>query len=313
MRQPDRHHHQPGAFIPSLIGAGLVVMAIGLSHRVNLAWGLSILSLIAGAAFAATQDSLLWVSAVLILTVMLMAPFRAHFYRHASLLSGPLEPSSAVSLLVLAASLIGLAATRSRIQLATNDAWWALALSPEVPNAVRFTVATAVILALTAIWWLVRPGRVRFLPWTDETRRRLVAIGGAAGYNAASIPADGVVMGEAQRAGIPFRRLGPVLLGLGDPVGQDGDRVSAIWHLRDLARQEGLDAAFWRTGPDLLKVYGDLGLTAVPLSADGSPVAAEELLLAPDPDRQFLVCMAERDLTALLPLLPRLVESTAVL
>ena len=304
---------QAGAFIPSLIGAGLVVMAIGLSHRVNLAWGLSILSLIAGAAFAATQDSLLWVSAVLILTVMLMAPFRAHFYRHASLLSGPLEPSSAVSLLVLAASLIGLAATRPRIQLATNDAWWALALSPEVPNAVRFTVVTAVILALTAIWWLVRPGRVRFLPWTDETRRRLVEIGGAAGYNAAAIPADGVVMGEAQRAGIPFRRLGPVLLGLGDPVGQDGDRVSAIWHLRDLARQEGLDAAFWRTGPDLLKVYGDLGLTAVPLSAGGSPVAAEEVLLAPDPDRQFLVCMAERDLTALLPLLPRLVESTAVL
>lgn len=300
------------AFVPSLIGAGLVVLAIGLSHRVNLAWGLSILLLIAGAAFTATQDTLLWVSAVLILTVMLVAPFRAHFYRHASLLSGPLEPSSAVSLLVLAFSLIGLASTRPHMHMASNDAWWAVALSPFVPHSVRFTVATAVILALIAIWWLVRPGRVRFLPWDDKTRRRLISIGGAAGYGAASVPADGVVLGEAQRAAIPFRRVGPVLLGLGDPVGHDGDRVSAIWHLRDLARQEGLDPAFWRTGSGLLRVYGDIGLTALPLAADGSPVLETEELLVNDPSRRFLLCMAERDLTSLLPLLPRLVEFNAV-
>ena len=300
-----------GAFVPSLIGAGLVVMAIGLSHRVNLAWGLSTLLLIAGAAFTATQDDMLWVSAVLILTVMLVAPFRAHFYRHASLLSGPLEPSSAVSLLVVAASLIGLATTRPHVLAVTNDAWWAIAISPMVPNGVRVTVVTAVVLALIAIWWLVRPGRVRFLPWTDETRRRLISIGGGAGYAAAAIPADGVVMGEAQRAAIPFRRVGPVLLGLGDPVGQESDRVSAIWHLRDLARQEGLDPAFWRTGSALLKVYGDLGLTALPLTTDGSPLLTIEVPLEDDPSRTFLVCRAERDLTALVLLLPRLVEVKA--
>ncbi len=300
-----------GAYIPSLIGAGLVVMAIGMSHRVNLAWGLAILLLISGAAFTATQDNLLWVSAVLILTVMLVAPFRAHFYRHASLLSGPLEPASAVSLLVLAASVIGLAMTRQHVHAVTNDAWWAIVMSPAVPHPVRFTVATAVILALAAIWWLVRPGRVRFLAWSDETRRRLVAIGGADGYDAAAIPADGVVMGEAQRAGIPFRRIGPVLLGLGDPVGQDTDRVSAIWRLRDLARQEGLDPAFWRTGGGLLKVYGDIGLTALPLAADGSPMLTVEEPMEPDPKRQFLVCRAERDLVALVPLLPRVVEIDA--
>ena len=48
--------NQAGQFIPSLIGAGLIVVAIGLSHRVNLAWGLTIFLLVAGAAFTATQD-----------------------------------------------------------------------------------------------------------------------------------------------------------------------------------------------------------------------------------------------------------------
>ena len=297
---------QAGQFIPSLIGAGLVLMSIGLSHRVNLAWGLATLLLIAGAAFTATQDNLLWVSAVLILTTMLVAPFRASFYRHANLLSGPLEPASAVSLFVLAACLIALATTRPHMRAITNDAWWVIVLSPNAPNSVRLSVATAVLLAGLAIWRLLRPGRVRALPWDDTTRRRLIAIGGADGYNAAAIPADGVVLGEAQRAGIPFRRTGPVLLGLGDPVGQEADRVSAIWRLRDLAQQEGRHPAFWRTGSQLLKVYSDLGLTALPLADDGSlmPHPGEAI----DPDRHYLVCQAERDLAELAPLLPRTVK-----
>jgi hypothetical protein len=113
-----------------------------------------------------------------------------------------------------------------------------------------------------------------------------------------------VVLGEAERAGIPFRRCGRVLLGLGDPTGAESDLVSVIWRLRDLAQQEGLDPAFWRAGPTLLKVYGDLGLTALPLGPDGT--------LLPDPGedavgaRQYLVCVAERDLTTLLPLLAQL-------
>jgi hypothetical protein len=53
-------------------------------------------------------------------------------------------------------------------------------------------------------------------------------------------------------------------------------------------------------------VYGDLGLTALPLGADGLPLPE-----APDetpPARHYLVCMAERDLNFLLPLLPVLAE-----
>ena len=131
------------------------------------------------------------------------------------------------------------------MHLLTNNAWWAVVMSRDVPNSLRLTVALAVALALIAIWRLLRPGQVRWLPWDAAARQRLALLGG-------TIPpakADGVVLGEAERAGIPFRRCGRVLLGLGDPMGAEGDRVSAIWRLRDLAQQEGLDPAFWRAGP----------------------------------------------------------------
>jgi phosphatidylglycerol lysyltransferase len=107
-------------------------------------------------------------------------------------------------------------------------------------------------------------------------------------------------MGELGRAGIAFQRSGKVLLGLGDPAGSPGDRVSAIWRLRDLAQQEGRHAAVWRAGRDLLKVYADLGLTALPLGPDGLPADAASGA------SQYLCCVAERDLVALLPVLPTL-------
>lgn len=296
---------QAGQFIPSLIGAGLVLMAIGLSHRVNLAWTLTILLLVSGAAFIATQENRLWVVGILVLTTLLLAPFRACFYRHPRLLSGPLDPSSALSLIVLVVCLTALGVTRSQIHLLHNNAFWAVMLSPAVPNATRIAVGTAVFLGLAAMWLLLRPSRVGYLPWDQRARQMLLGLG-ALPEAAIRAAADGVVLGEAEKAAIPFRRCGRVLVGLGDPAGAESDRISAIWRLRDLANQEGRDAAVWKAGPDLLKVYGDLGLTALPLGPDGLPMPETEGEYPPA--RHYLVCRAERDLNLLLPVLPNLAQ-----
>jgi len=219
------------------------------------------------------------------------------------LLSGPFEASTAVSLIVLVICVLALAIARHKTFLLSNNAWWAVVMSRELPNSVRFAVAVAVVLASVAIWLLVRPGRVRALPWDASSSRRLFMMGAIP-----PVHADGMVTGETDRAGLPFRRIGRVLLGLGDPAGAEGDKISAVWRLRDLARQEGLDPAFWRVGPELLKVYADLGLTPLPLGRDGRIVQADE---TPDPSRRYLVCVAERDLTALMPMLPELAGSPA--
>jgi phosphatidylglycerol lysyltransferase len=295
---------QASQFIPSLIGAGLVVLAIGLSQRVNLAWGATIVLLVTGAAFTAAQGERLWIALVLVLAVMLLAPFRACFYRHARLFSGPLQLSTAMPLFGLVACILALAAFERHVRYLSDNSWWEIVLSRNVPNSLRATVALTVALGLLAIWRLIRPGKVTWLPWDAEARRRMLVLGAAPTEGA-----DGVVMGENERAGIVFRRCGRVLLGLGDPAGETDDRVSAIWRLRDLAEQEGLDPAIWCAGPSLLKVYGDLGLTALPLGEDGLPLPE-----APDrtpPSCRYLVCVAERDLTTLLPLLPGLAAGRA--
>ena len=56
--------------------------------------------------------------------------------------------------------------------------------------------------------------------------------------------------------------------------------------------------------PGAARVYRGLGLTALPLDAEGRPLAAS----AEDavPAGRYLCCIAERDLHNLLPLLPAL-------
>jgi lysylphosphatidylglycerol synthetase-like protein (DUF2156 family) len=276
-----------------------MVLAIGLSQRVTLAWGATIVALLIGAVLAVLQGEPNFVPGVLLVAALSIAPFRDAYYRHARLLSHPLRASTVVPLMGLLFSVVWLGNVEPKVRNLAHTSWWAVVLSRNAPAPVRAAVLLAVCLALAALWGVIRPGRVRAMPWDAESRLRYASLG--------ALPpaeADGLVMGEAGRAGIPFRRFGRVLLGLGDPAGADSDRISTVWRLRDLAQQEGRDAAIWRAGTDLLKIYSDLGLTAVPLGQDGLPLPEGQP--AGPGVRRYLCCVAERDLTILLPLLPAL-------
>lgn len=289
------------AFVPSLAGAALLVLATGLAQRVSLAWGGALAVLLLAAGFTTAQGLPWWIPGALLLAALLLAPFREAFYRKAGLLAGRLQHRAAVPLFTLAGCLLALAAFEPGLRHLGETSWWGIVLSRNVPEHVRVSVLLVVTVMLVALWRLLRPGRVEALRWSGAGRERYAALGAVAPPGA-----EGVVLGEAGRAGIAFRRYGRVLLGLGDPVGAMSDRVSAIWRLRDLSEQEGRDPAVWRAGRGLLKVYADLGLAALPLGADGLPLP-EQAGDAPSVEH-YLCCVAERDLDLLLPLLPQLAE-----
>lgn len=285
---------EAGQYVPSLIGTALMMLAVGLSQRVAMAWRATLAVLLGAALFTAAQGVKLWIPAVLLVSVLVVLPFRRAFYRHGRLLSGEIQLSTVLPTFALVGCVLALVGYEPHVRAFDKNSWWELVLSPFVPNGLRATVLLAVLLALAAAWRLMLPGRVSFVPWSGDGKRRYAA------FEAEPPPrADGLVLGDQARAGVPFLRLGRVLLGLGDPAGAEADRISAIWRLNDLARQEGLDPAFWQTGPELLRIYGDLGLTALPLGPDGLPAVQTEETQA----SRYLCCVAERDLTNLLPLL----------
>jgi uncharacterized membrane protein YbhN (UPF0104 family) len=290
-----------GPFIASLIGAGLMVLAAGLAQRVTLAWGSTIFLLLFGALYNTAQGQPDWITVVLVLSAIMIAPFRRAFYRHAHVLRGALHPANVVPLVALAVCAFTLALFDRHVGGLEDSSWWSVVLSPDFPNSLRVTLAVVVLVGIVALWRLIRPDRVVALPWGPEAAKRYAKLGGTP-----PIEADGLVLGEAERSAIAYRRMNGMLLGLGDPTGADADRASAIWRLRDLARQEGLDPAVWRAGHSLLKVYLDLGLTPLPLGEDLLPEAADP---RSPPRGGYLCCMAERDLDRLLPVLRTLAKA----
>jgi phosphatidylglycerol lysyltransferase len=297
-----------GQFIPSLIGAALVALAIKMSQRVKLAWGATIVMLVFAAIYTVLQGEQYWIPGVLLTATLLIVPFQSAFYRATKLFSGPMDGTTALALLGLTGCVIALAAFEPHVNWLDNDTWWAVVLSPDVSNSLRASVAASVVIGMVAIGRLLRPGHVESMAWTQDTRQRFAALGALP-----PVDADGVVWGEAGRAAIAYRHVGGVLLALGDPVGAPGDRTSAIWRLRDLAGQEGLDPAVWLAGPSMLKIYANLGLSALKLGEDGMPAAEvdPELSSAEEsPNTRYLVCKAGRDLRSLLPVLPQIIEST---
>ena len=274
-------------FAASVVGSLLLVMAYGLLRRLRIAWGMSILLLLNGALICWLREdgALLW--GAFLLVALLVGAMRGGFYRDARLMREPLQPATLAALGVVSACAILLALVSYGGKVG-DDSWLEVVASPLAPDSLRFTVGLAAVLLLVGMARLLRPVKQRPVAWTPEVRARLRGFGGTAPE-----VADGAVFGDAGRAGLAFVKRDGVWLAIGDPVGEERDRISAIWRFRDICERAGVEPAFWQVTPALLRIYGDIGLTAFPLAP---PKAGEP--------QRYLACRAEKDLEKLMALLP---------
>jgi lysylphosphatidylglycerol synthetase-like protein (DUF2156 family) len=261
-----------GHFAASVIGSLLIVMAYGMLRRLRLARIAGIVLLLLGALAVALKGEPWWLVLLFLFPAGLLVGLRGAFYRNARLTA---EPMTAGTVMALAASLgcaLVLASAARQIGVA-DDPWWEVPFSQDAPASLRFAVALCGVLLLAAVVRLLRPSRLLPTPYDDAARARLRA----AGAQAPAV-ADGAVFADAG-SGFAFRKVGSVWVGLGDPAGgEEASRIALIWHFRDLCDRNGVHPAFWRVRPDMLRVYEDIGLAAVPLE-----------------DGTFLACQAESD------------------
>ena len=275
-------------FAASVVGCLLVVAAYGLMRRLAIAWWATLALLLNGALVVWLRGEPWWLTGGFLLLALLLATVRPAFYRRARLTAEPLLPENVAMLAALSLSALTLAGIAYAGPFGEMS-WWGVVLSGETPDSLRFAVGLAGVLLLGAAVLLLRPARVVALPYDEAMRQRLVALGAVAPVVGG---ADGAIFGEADRAGFAFVKREGIWLALGDPAGEERDRISAIWRFRDVCARAGVDPAFWRAGPALLRVYADIGLTPFPL--EGGTAGPLHLL-----------CRPERDIEALLPLLPK--------
>ncbi len=275
-------------FAASVVGCLLLVAAFGLMRRLAIAWWATLVLLLNGALVVWLRGEPWWLTGGFVLLAVLLTTVRPAFYRRARLTAEPLSAENVAMLAALSLSALTLAGIAYAGPFA-DLSWWGVVLSGETPETVRFAVGLAGVMLIVAAAGLLRPARIVARPYDEAAREKLTALGAMAPALGA---ADGVVEGEGGRAAVAFVKRDDIWLALGDPAGEERERISVIWRFRDLCDSARVDPAVWRAGPDLLRVYADIGLTALPLEGgNGVP--------------RYLLCRAERDLSALLSLLPR--------
>jgi phosphatidylglycerol lysyltransferase len=273
-------------FIASIVGAALLVLVFGLARRVTMAWAAVLVLLAMGIPVTLARGESFALPAILFGIFCALIPFRGNFYRDTKLLREPFTFGRFAALASVAVCAVSLAVFAHSHPDATGETWWRYVLSERAPWTLRLLVLVMVALVLAGLARLLRPARIKAMPMAGD--------GGA----------EAAIQGEDLAARIAFTRLPGLALALGDPDGESGDAVSAIWRFRDYCDQEGVDPAFWDVGRRYLSIYGDIGLTAFPLGPDRLPLPPS-VGDAPITER-YLVCQAERDLPRLLPILPRL-------
>ena len=268
-------------FATSVFGSLLLVLAYGLARRLTIAWVVAMLFLLLGALTVWLRGEAWYAWVPFPAVAALLATMRPAFYRRSRLWAEPLSQEALVPLAAVALCGLTLALVGHRTDVQDNS-WWEFIFEDDAPNALRFTVGLTAVLLLVGLARLLRPARIRMLPFDEAGRAQLRCWGGV-------VPdtADGLVLGETGRAGMAFTRRPPIWLAHGDPSGDLADRVSAIWRFRDACERAGVRPAFWDVGPNWLRIYADIGLTAIPM---------------PGRPGRFIACRAEQDLARLLAL-----------
>ena len=270
-------------FVSSILGLALVMMAFGISRRLDAARMASLL-ILPIAAVLALLKGFLWEEAT-ILTVVFLAllPFREAFPRAARLTRMEVTPGWMVSAI---AAMVGAAIV----------GWWSFQNvdygqqtflgaifdpSADAARAVRSSAAAAALLLAFGLWRLVAtPATPKVVGEDDPEFLRVRSILAGAqdaepGSNLALLGDKRFLFSASGRSFLMFGVRGRSWIAMGPPVGRREERTELFWRFRELADAHAARPCFYALGPDELPDLVDLGFSiqkigesaAVPLAS----------------------------------------------
>jgi phosphatidylglycerol lysyltransferase len=256
----------------SLVGTGLLLLARGLSRRLDGAWTLAVGLLAAGIVLSLAKG-LDWEEAT-ILGVLLLAllPFRRQFYRRSSLLSEPLDAPWVAAVAAILAASAWIAVFVNGHAAWSRDLWFRFAFHADAPRALRASVVGGSALALYGVAALLRPRPPEPHLATEEELARARPLVDRAPETLPHLALTGDKALLFSPEGDAFLSYGVEKrswIAMGDPVGPDRAATELAWRLRELADHHGGWACFYQVGAASLPRYLDMGLTLLRLGEEG--------------------------------------------
>ncbi len=250
--------------VGSLVGIGLLLLARGLSRRLDGAWVLALALLGAGAAASLAKGLDYEEATILLVLLLALLPFRRQFYRKSPLLDEPLTPSWLLGVAAILAASVWIGEFAYRHVEYSRDALFEFAFHAQVPRFLRATVLAVSAVAMYGVAVLLRPRAPEpALPGPAELERvrPLVERAPESLAHAALVGDKELLFSPKGDAFLMYAVEGRSWVALGDAVGPDRAATELAWRFREMSDRHHGWACFYQVGPACLPRYLDMGLS----------------------------------------------------
>ncbi|HEY1786030.1 MAG TPA: phosphatidylglycerol lysyltransferase domain-containing protein, partial [Pirellulales bacterium] len=268
----------------SVCGLMLVIVARGLQLRLDSAYWLSVVVLIAAIVCSLARGFDVEQAALLTAVLVALLPCRPYFYRHAALLHEPFSPGwlAAIGAIIIATGWLT-AFSFQHVEY-SDQLWWKVALQADAPRSLRAGMAVALAAValslahlLRAVFPKPRPADANEMAWA----RQIVATAPRASANAALMGDKWFLFNTVHTALVMYRIHHRLWIALGDPVGPASERTEMAWHFRDVSEHFGASIAFYAADGENLPLYLDMGLWPLQLGEEARVRLADFSLAGP--------------------------------
>ncbi len=259
--------------LASVIGMLLLILARGLQRRLDAAYWLTLVLLLAGAVFSLLKGIDYEEATLLTLLAMALAPAHGLFYRRASLFSTSFSVGWIVAIVATLACATWLVVFSYQHVNYSGDLWWQFSLHHGgAPRALRALVAAAAAGILFAAASLIRPQQLHREPPSDaELALALPLIKQFASAQAhLALMGDKALLFDAEhKAFVMFDTLGRSWVAMGDPVGSDeAARRELVWTFLEQCERAGGWPVFYQVSPANVDLYLEVGLNLLKIGEE---------------------------------------------
>ncbi|MGN6329694.1 MAG: bifunctional lysylphosphatidylglycerol flippase/synthetase MprF [Rhodanobacter sp.] len=251
--------------LASVIGMLLLILARGLQRRLDAAYVLTLILLLAGAAFSLLKGIDYEEAALLTLLAMALAPAHRLFYRRASLFSTTFSLGWIAAIVAVFVCAIWLVMFSYKHVDYSADLWWEFSFHQGgAPRALRALVGSAAAGLLFALGSLIRPVRLRCEPPSEAELAQalpLIRRADSAQAHLALMGDKALLFDDEHKAFVMYDIEGRSWVAMGDPVGVDeAARRELVWTFMEQCERAGGWPVFYQVSPANLDLYLEVGL-----------------------------------------------------
>lgn len=246
----------------SLIGVALLILSAGLYRRLDGAFWLTRILLLAGATFSLLKGLDYEEATVMLFIAAILQWTRPAFYRHTQLLAEAFTPGWLATVAVVLGLSIWIGLFAYKHVEYQSDLWWRFAQRGDASRFLRASFAVAVLLVGLAFLRLFRPAKtIRHEADTVDTAPvEAMALAPRTDVNLAWTGDKRFLLSDSRQSFLMYQIKGHSWVVMGDPVGVQEEWADLLWRLREQADAAQGRLLLYQISPDMLPLAIELGL-----------------------------------------------------